>query len=153
MKTLARPRDKVEIASRLRTLRPDSRRRWGRMTVHQMVCHLGDAFRLLTDETAVTPGPLSLRHTIARWIALYVPLRWPAGIPTTPDVDQEKGGTRPLEFASDLERVEHLLEQFTAGQPSGIEGRVHPVLGRMSRKAWMRWGYLHTDHHLRQFGA
>jgi hypothetical protein len=29
----------------------------------------------------------------------------------------------------------------------------HPVFGAMSDSAWRRWGYLHTDHHLRQFGA
>jgi len=29
----------------------------------------------------------------------------------------------------------------------------HPRLGRMSEREWLRWGYLHMDHHLRQFGA
>jgi len=29
----------------------------------------------------------------------------------------------------------------------------HPILGGMSDAAWLRWGYLHMDHHLRQFGA
>jgi hypothetical protein len=28
----------------------------------------------------------------------------------------------------------------------------HPMFGKMSAKDWMRWGYLHADHHLRQFG-
>jgi len=23
----------------------------------------------------------------------------------------------------------------------------------MNEREWMRWGYLHADHHLRQFGA
>ena len=35
MRTLARDRDKVELVGRLRALRPDSVRRWGRMSVHQ----------------------------------------------------------------------------------------------------------------------
>jgi hypothetical protein len=30
--------------------------------------------------------------------------------------------------------------------------RPHPMFKEMSEKDWMRWGYLHTDHHLRQFG-
>ena len=29
----------------------------------------------------------------------------------------------------------------------------HPFFGAMSPNQWLRWGYLHTDHHLRQFGA
>ncbi len=28
----------------------------------------------------------------------------------------------------------------------------HPFFGAMSRQEWLRWGYLHADHHLRQFG-
>jgi len=27
------------------------------------------------------------------------------------------------------------------------------MFGRLSDAAWLRWGYLHMDHHLRQFGA
>jgi hypothetical protein len=30
---------------------------------------------------------------------------------------------------------------------------VHPIFGAMSERAWLRWGYLHMDHHLRQFGV
>ena len=28
----------------------------------------------------------------------------------------------------------------------------HPMFGPMTAADWMRWGYLHADHHLRQFG-
>jgi hypothetical protein len=28
----------------------------------------------------------------------------------------------------------------------------HPIFGRITRAEWLRWGYLHADHHLRQFG-
>lgn len=30
---------------------------------------------------------------------------------------------------------------------------VHPGFGRMSQSDWLRWGYRHVDHHLRQFGV
>jgi hypothetical protein len=28
----------------------------------------------------------------------------------------------------------------------------HSIFGSMTNQDWMRWGYLHADHHLRQFG-
>ena len=64
-------------------------RRWGRMSAHQMVCHLSDGYRLLTGSTpdaqlVATPLP----RPMMKWIALYVPLRWPKGVPTTPELDQ-----------------------------------------------------------------
>ena len=27
----------------------------------------------------------------------------------------------------------------------------HPAFGAMSAREWLRWGWLHADHHLRQF--
>ena len=152
MKTLATARDKAEILRRLRDVRPDSARRWGRMSVHQMVCHLCDSFRMATGEKPASDANRLMQRTVVKWIALYAPLRWPPGIQTTPDVDQERGGTRPVEFAADLAQVEALVEYITAS-PAVCDGKRHPYFGRMSRAAWLRWGYLHTDHHLRQFGA
>lgn len=152
MKTLARPHDKAEILRRLKSVRPDSARRWGRMSAHQMVCHLGDGFRMCTGEKAVChTGGLGHR-TILKWIVLYAPLPWPAGIVTSPEIDQERGGTRPTDFAADVARLEALVE-LVAAPTSRFDSQWHPLFGRMSGAAWLRWGYLHMDHHLRQFGA
>jgi hypothetical protein len=46
MKTLANAEEKQEIVRRLGTITPASQRRWGKMTVAEMVCHLNDAFRV-----------------------------------------------------------------------------------------------------------
>jgi hypothetical protein len=152
VKTLARPRDKEEILRRLREVRPDSIRRWGRMSAHQMVCHLSDAFLVVRGQKAVSPATGLLQQTIVKWVALYLPLRWPVGIRTRPEVDQELGGTRPVEFAADVARLEALVEAVTS-QAAAPGWQAHPIFGTMSEAAWLRWAYLHMDHHLRQFGA
>jgi hypothetical protein len=152
VKTLARPRDTAEILGRLKALGPQSARRWGRMSAHQAVCHLADSFRFAVGERPAHAAPGLVGRTVVKWIALYVPLRWPAGIATTPEVDSERGGTPPAELASDLAELARLVE-LLATEPQRAQGRVHPVFGRLSRSAWLRWGWLHADHHLRQFGA
>ncbi len=152
MKSLAQSRDRAEILRRLRTVRPESVRRWGRMSAHQMVCHLADALRMGTGQKPVSHATSLLHRTIVKWIVLYVPLRWPAGILTRPEIDQELGGTRPCDFAADVAQLEALLELVTA-QTRSFHWQLHPIFGRMSDAAWLRWGYLHMDHHLRQFGA
>jgi len=152
VKTLARPSDKAEILRRLRELRPDGVRRWGRMSAPQMVCHLSDGFRMGMGQKPASQVPRLHQRTIVKWIALYLPLRWPAGIATTPEIDQCVGGTRPCDFAADLAQLEALVELVTAPARS-FDWQPHPVFGRMSDAAWLRWGYLHMDHHLRQFGA
>lgn len=149
MKTLAREGDKSEIVRRLGLVRPDSVRRWGRMSAHQMVCHLGDAFRMVLGQKPARDASSLLSRTIVKWVALFVPVRWPSGIMTTPEIDQNSGGTPPAEFADDLAQLHALLARFTALQ----EWPSHPTMGRMSEDDWLRWGYLHMDHHLRQFGV
>jgi hypothetical protein len=151
VKTLDDARDRELMLGRLTAFRPDSTRRWGRMTAHQMVCHLADNFRMALGERRVAPTTGLMQRTLLKWFVLYVPVPWPAGIPTSPEVDQERGGTPPTDFATDLRRAEELLLRATA-DPERLERQAHPVFGPMSRGDWLRWAWLHTDHHLRQFG-
>jgi Protein of unknown function (DUF1569) len=152
MKTVAHHGDKAEILRRLRDVSPDRAARWGRMSAHQMICHLSDSLRMATGQKPVAKAGGLLHCTFLKWIVLYLPLRWPAGILTTPEIDQEIGGTRPVDFAADVAELEALVESITT-QTGSIDRRVHPVFGMMSEAAWLRWAYLHMDHHLRQFGA
>ena len=152
MKSLARERDQAELFARLKQVRPDSVRRWGRMSVHQMVCHVADTFRMALGRKAATAHSGPLQRTLVKWIALYAPLRWPPGITTATELDQLGViATPPTDFAADLAEVEALMWLMIAETRSLT--LPHPVFGPMSEAAWLRWGYLHTDHHLRQFGA
>ena len=152
MKTLARAQDKEEILRRLRTIHPGSTRQWGRMSVHQMICHLSDSFLAVTGQRHASSASGPLQRTVVKWIALYAPLKWPHAIRTRPEVDQEAGGTRPADFRADVAQQEALMEEVIA-QRGKLHRSMHPIFGRMSERAWLRWAYLHTDHHLRQFGA
>jgi hypothetical protein len=152
MKTLARQRDTIEILERLEKLRPDSVRRWGKMSSHQAVCHLIDACRMMTGEKQVSQATRLPQQTIVKWMALYFPLPWPAGILTRPEIDQEIEGRKPIDFAADVKELETLVGLITA-EARNFEWHTHPIFGRMSETAWLRWAYLHMDHHLRQFGV
>ena len=154
MKSLARAGDKAEVLARLKALQSDSLRRWGRMSAHQVVCHLADCFRMATGEKATSPASGPLQRTLVKWVALYLPVRWPEGrIQTRPELDQAAGGgTCPTDFAADVADLERLIDRIT-GPARGLDGQLHPIFGRLSDTAWLRWGYLHVDHHLRQFGV
>ncbi|MBX7220312.1 MAG: DUF1569 domain-containing protein [Blastocatellia bacterium] len=150
MKTLAHATDKAEILARIALLTPQSPRRWGRMNVHQMVCHLNDAFKCAWGERQTPLVGTIFHRVVVKWIALQVPLRWPKGIVTRPEFDQEQAGTPPVEFVRDVAELVFLIEKMTAS-PRSFEWGEHPIFGRMSEAEWLRWGYLHADHHLRQF--
>lgn len=84
--------------------------------------------------------------------SLLVPIRWPKGFKTVPEVDQERRGTRPVEFQQDRAELRSRISRFVQ-IPEGFAWPSHPYLGAMSAREWMRLGYLHTDHHLRQFSV
>jgi len=94
----------------------------------------------------------SFHRTVVKWIALYAPLPWPSGIMTRPEIEQGVGGTCPGDFAADVDDLARLIDTFVR---DALEAPCppHPIFGPLSEKAWLRWGYLHVDHHLRQFGA
>lgn len=151
-KTFLDQNDKAEIFERLRRLRPDSQRRWGRMTAHQAICHLDDAFKCRAGEMPGSRKDNWFTRTAMKWVALESPLRWPHGVKTMPEFDQQIGGTPPKDFDSDRRLLEATIERFS--QPSDVSSfQPHPIFGQMTEAEWLRWGYLHADHHLRQFGV
>lgn len=152
MRTLADPRDRDAIVRRLRALRPESVRRWGSLTAPEVVCHLADALRMALGTRATTPDSSAFRRTILKWIVLRAPLRWPAGIATSPELDSRGAGTPPTAFDADHAELLALVERVVAAAPSTAKVP-HPYFGRMTEAEWMRWAWLHLDHHLRQFGC
>jgi len=102
MKNLADLSVRQSIVARIDRVRPESIALWGRMSAHQMVCHLSDSFLVVTGQKPVSHSTSLLQRTIVKWMALYLPLPWPAAIPTRPEIDQELGGTRPVDFAQDV---------------------------------------------------
>ena len=150
MKTLQNVRDRREVVDRLAKVRTDAQRRWGRMTARQMVCHLSDSLRSALGEKYVSPSNSRFERMILKPLALWVPVPWPHGVKTRPEMDQQQGGTSPVGFVSDLDELRTLFQRFCAQEG---EFGPHAMFGQMSRAERMRHGYLHFDHHLRQFGV
>jgi hypothetical protein len=87
MKTLMDDRDRTNVLDRLRRVSPDSQPRWGSMSARQMICHLSDSFRVAFGEKHVSSSSTLFKRTIYKWAALWVPLPWPHGIKTRPEMD------------------------------------------------------------------
>ena len=86
MKTLLQ-RDVVQpVRDRLGALRPDSLGQWGRMSAHQAVCHLADAFRLVLGERPTDGRGNLLMRTVIRFVALTLPVAWPKIVAPAPEM-------------------------------------------------------------------
>ena len=125
-------------------------RRWGVMTVSEMVCHLREAFAEVgRNQEPMLHLPGGVRPPwLLKILALRVPRRWPMLVQTVPRLDRAEMPA-PAEFAHERERLHEAFERFLDELSTRHN---HPYFGRMTAWDWQRWGYLHADHHLRQFG-
>jgi hypothetical protein len=120
------------------------------MSLGGMLCHVDDSYQSVMGERPLSMSKLAMPQGMAKFFALRSPFRWPRGMITGESVRQGGGGTPPGEFARDRARLLQTFERFCVATQL-IE--VHPMLGGMARADWLRWGWLHADHHLRQFNA
>ncbi len=138
--------DRQAIVARIQSLRPDSTRRWGSMTIDQMLWHLNEAMRNGLGEFEPPLHPTSLPRGLFLVLALRVP--WPKGAPTAPEF---VAGARH-DFEEQRAALLRSIAAFAARDITGPWAR-HPGFGRMRGRDWSRMMHKHIDHHLRQFCA
>jgi hypothetical protein len=146
MKSLASAEVVSETRARLLKVEPLDRALWGRMTAMQMMRHVGCAYEVALGERAVqrvkTRAP-----RVVKWVALRSGLTWPKNIKTTPEL--ERVNEEPDGVWEELVEAAVVKMEALATRARECD---HPIFGPMTATDWQRWGYLHADHHLRQFG-
>jgi hypothetical protein len=148
MKSLASVEVLSEIRERLRSVRVDDHPLWGKMTAKRMVRHLICSNEVALGERTVDPMEWPL-PVVVKWIALRSGLRWRKNIQTVPELKKAIAEHSEAEFQVLLPAVIGSVEAVARGPQYAPS---HPMFGPMTPEDWMRWGYLHADHHLRQFG-
>jgi hypothetical protein len=149
MHTVLNAADREAILRRLSALTLMSPRRWGRLSVGGMLCHLHESTRMALGELLVEPkGKRAFQVFPLKHLLLYV-VPFPKGAPTAPELLQGLPGD---DFETDKARLGELLRRVGFGPHEGL-GPAHPLFGPLSRQEWGVAVYKHTDHHLRQFGV
>jgi hypothetical protein len=119
------------------------------MSAIEMMRHLGLACEVALGERPTETIQVSAPRVL-KFVALRSGLRWQRNIKTTPSLE------RALAEEECMADFDALAGTAVAKMEALAEGRrcvpIHPFFGPMSVGDWMRWGYLHADHHLRQFG-
>jgi hypothetical protein len=138
----------AELTGRIERIGPDARRGWGRMTPHQMLVHLAVTHDAVLGRASFDM-PARSPNRVIKILVLQLPVRWlrnlnfganPAGVTLDPGA-----------FAADRRRAAETVAEV-AGADRHRLSTPHPILGPLSQSEWHRWAFLHTDHHLRQFG-
>lgn len=140
------PRYRAALLERVRALRPDSTRRWGKMSVAQMLWHVNEAMDTAVGRVQLPPATSPLPRMLMKFLVINVP--WPKGAPTLPNWVASKD----YDFLTERDRCLKLIDELAARRIED-EWPLSPVLGRMSGDEVTRLHAKHLDHHLKQFGV
>jgi hypothetical protein len=147
MAMLHDPATRDAIKSRVATLRPDATRRWGRMTVDQMLWHVNAGIENCLGRYDVEEIRLPMPHAMVKFFVLNFP--WRKG--KTPTA-REFVARKQYDFNAEKARLLRLIDEVTA-RPLDAAWPNSSFMGPMTGKDWSRMGAKHLDHHLSQFGV
>jgi len=82
MRKLHDPSVRASIEARLESLQPDSPRRWGKMTVDQMLWHVNQFLEAALGEGFLPAPRAPIPRALLRFVVLHLPL--PKSAPTNP---------------------------------------------------------------------
>lgn len=138
---------RADILQRLKSLRPDAERRWGKMSVAQMLWHVNEAMEGALGRIKADPMKVPIPRPVLKFLVLNVP--WGKGAPTLkrwiPQHDI-------YDFAAERDRCCRLVDEIAA-RPLDDAWPDSPTLGRMTGKDVSRLHAKHLNHHLTQFGS
>jgi len=139
-----------EFIARINKLQPHSERKWGKMSVGQMIAHCSEATKVALGEKELKRrfiGRLFGKMIIKKITKDAKPFRHNG--PTDPDfvISDDR------DFDEEKAKLVSLLKKFAKKSASEFENRVHPFFGKMTPTEWSILTYKHFDHHLRQFGV
>ena len=147
MAALHEERYKTDTLRRVELLRPDSRGRWGKMSVGQMLWHVNQAMEGALGRIPVTPEKVPLPRPLMKFVVINLP--WPKSAPT---LKQWVPQNDSYGFAAERERCVRLINEL-ASKSLDAAWPDSPTLGPMSGKEVSRLHAKHLNHHLTQFGV
>ena len=150
VKNIFNPETIDHLIVRINNLEPDSKAKWGKMNVCQMMKHCAYV-------TEVTFGDKQLKRPFVSYLFGKMTLKKivkddkPLGKNSPTHADLIIKTTQ--DFTVEKEHLLALVERFKEKGEEEFENQVHPFFGKMSGREWNISTYKHFDHHLTQFGV
>lgn len=149
MNSIFNSADRGEIIKRIESLKPESIRQWGKMTVPQMLAHCS-----VSLHSAL--GDITHKHSFMGKIFGRIALkRMMSDKPFDKSLPTDK--TYIISDERDLERekvnIKALLERFAETGPDKLTKAPHPFFGVLTGEQWGLLQWKHLNHHLSQFSV
>ena len=149
MKNLFDPADGEALLQRLKALRPDSPRQWGKMDGAQMLAHCALGLEAATGDRPMKQKFLGKLLTPFIRSMVLGEKPFSRNSPTDPAFVVSD----PRQFEAERARLADLIRRFVQRGPNAAGQETHVFFGQLRGEEWGRLMHKHLDHHFRQFGG
>lgn len=136
---------------RINKLTPNAQRKWGKMSVGQMLAHLNVSYSIIFEPEKHKKPSLIAKFLLSKFVKPKVVNEKPykQNLPTSPvfiilnerDFEEEK-----KKLIGNLQRVQQLGSE-------AFDGKENQSFGKLSSQEWNNMLAKHLNHHLEQFGV
>lgn len=144
-------KDAQEYINRINNLTPETQRKWGKMSVDQVLAHLNVAYDLtFTPEKFPKPSFIA-KFLLSRFVKSKITNEIPykQSLPTSPAfiiADERNFEEEKAKLIGNIQRVQQLGRE-------AFEGKENINFGKMTAQCWNNMFAKHLNHHLEQFGV
>ena len=144
-------KDAQEYINRINNLTPETPRKWGKMSVDQVLAHLNVAYDLtFTPEKFPKPNFIA-KFLLSRFVKPKITNEIPykQSLPTSPAfiiADERNYEEEKAKLIGNIQRVQQLGKE-------AFEGKENINFGKMTAQGWNNMFAKHLNHHLDQFGV
>ena len=144
-------KDAQEYINRINNLTPETQRKWGKMSVNQVLAHLNVAYDLtFTPEKFPKPSFIA-KFLLSRFVKPKITNEIPykQSLPTSPVfiiADERNFEEEKAKLIGNIQRVQQLGRE-------AFEGKENINFGKMTAQCWNNMFAKHLNHHLEQFGV
>ncbi len=144
-------KDAQNYIDRINNLTPETQRKWGKMTVDQVLAHMNVPYSFIFEpEKQKKPGMIAkflLKNFVKPKVVNDIPYK--QNIPTSPvfiisdvrNFEEEK-----KKLIGNIQRVQQLGRE-------AFEGKENSSFGILTAQEWNNMLAKHLNHHLQQFGV
>lgn len=149
MNSIFNSTDNQQLIERVKKLNPESKALWGKMNVSQMLSHTHEPLVVMKGEKKLAftfIGVLMGKRLKKKFLKER---GFDKNLPTHAQfkvVDEKQ-------FQAEQKKLIDALTNLQEKGPSIVTKNKHPFFGNMTQEEWADMMYIHTDHHLKQFGV
>ena len=144
-------KDAQEYINRINNLTPETQRKWGKMSVDQVLAHLNVAYDLTFMPEKFPKPSFIAKFLLSRFVKPKITNEIPykQSLPTSPVfiiADERNFEEEKAKLIGNIQRVQQLGRE-------AFEGKENINFGKMTAQCWNNMFAKHLNHHLDQFGV